>query len=423
MDEILQAWKGDPHGDFRGVPLLLDRSNLGMLTTLWGDPHTGSVKVIASGELVQTAWDQRPSWAIIPFEALNPRWKVLEVDGISPIHKDFDPEKYALSIPISLVGDAPIKPEIPTGNRNPDKLTTLVMTGVTALVRATAFTMERQGVTYPARDIGHWLRDADITHISNEVPFAEDCPYPNPVQEGMRFCSDDRYIELLEHVGTDVVELTGDHFSDWGAPATLHTLELYDQRSWPYYGGGANLEEGRQAAILTHNGNRLAFIGCNAKGGGYAGANSSNPGAVACDFNWMAPEVQRLRGEGYLPIATFQHFEYYTYAAQANQVRDAQKLTEAGAIIVSGSQAHHPQAIEFSNGGFVHHGLGNLFFDQLDVSVGARQGFIDRHVFYDGRHISTELLTIWFEDYARARPMTAEERDALLTVVFQASGW
>ncbi len=31
-------------------------------------------------------------------------------------------------------------------NRNPDKMTTLVMTGVTALVRATAYKMEINGV-------------------------------------------------------------------------------------------------------------------------------------------------------------------------------------------------------------------------------------------------------------------------------------
>jgi len=67
--------------------------------------------------------------------------------------------------------------------------------------------------------------------------------------------------------------------------------------------------------------------------------------------------------------------------------------------------------------------LGNLFFDQFDVSAGTRQGFIDRHIFYDGRHISTELLTIMFVDYARPRPMTPDERSALLEAVFSASGW
>jgi poly-gamma-glutamate synthesis protein (capsule biosynthesis protein) len=311
----------------------------------------------------------------------------------------------------------------PASNRDPNKLTTLAMTGVTALVRATAFTMEQQGIEYPARDIGDWLRSADITHISNEVPFAEGCPFPNPVQESMIFCSDPRYIRLLESVGTDVVELTGDHFQDWGEEAMYYTLDLYRQEGWGTYGGGANLDEGRKALLVEHNGNRLAFIGCNAKGGSFAQAGPDHPGAVRCDLDWMAGEISRLRAEGYLPIATFQHFEYYTYAAQPNQISDARQLAEAGAVIVSGSQAHQPQGMEFLGDSFIHHGLGNLFFDQYSVSLATRQAFIDRHVFYDGRYLGVELLPMMFVDYARPRPMTEDERLDLLQSVFSASGW
>jgi hypothetical protein len=419
-----RAWKGETDAVWGGAPLLMAESTLETISAYWGEPAPESVRVIPRAELLDEAWGRESAWAIIPFEELSPRWKVISIDGISPLHKDYDSSDYELIIPISLVGGHP--PEgfvIPRSNRHADRLTTLAMTGVTALVRATAYTMEVRSVIYPGEDIAAWLQDADIAHISNEVPFAKDCPFPNPVQEGMRFCSADRYLELLEYIGTDIVELTGDHFADWGAEAMLHTLELYEDEGWPVYGGGANLGQGRQAVLIEHNGNRLAFIGCNAKGGSFAQASSSNPGAVACDFNWLQAEIERLRAEDYLPIVTFQHFEYYTYSAQPDQIRDGRKMTSAGAVIVSGSQAHHPQALEFSDDGLIHHGLGNLFFDQFDVSAGTIQGFIDRHIFYDKRHISTELLTIQFVDYAKPRPMTLEERVDLLQSVFQASGW
>jgi poly-gamma-glutamate synthesis protein (capsule biosynthesis protein) len=297
------------------------------------------------------------------------------------------------------------------------------MTGVTALVRATAFTMEQRGVLYPGKDVRDWLLSADITHISNEVPFAKDCPYPDPVQADMRFCSDPRYIALLEDVDADLIELTGDHFQDWGNQAMLLTLDMYHERGWLTYGGGANLQEARQPALFEHNGNRLAFLGCNAKGGGYAQAAPDHPGALACDLAWLEAEVARLRQEGYLPIVTFQHFEYYTYPAQANQVRDARRMAEAGAVVVSGSQAHQPQAFEFHSGALIHHGLGNLFFDQYEISPATRQGFIDQHVFYEGRYLGVELQTILFVDYARPRPMDAGERQELLNQVFSASQW
>ncbi|HJS29869.1 MAG TPA: CapA family protein, partial [Anaerolineales bacterium] len=131
----------------------------------------------------------------------------------------------------------------------------------------------------------------------------------------------------------------------------------------------------------------------------------------------------RLRAEGVVPIETFQHFEYYTYEAQPDQVADAEGMAAAGAAIVSGSQAHHPQAFAFSHDALIHHGLGNLFFDQLTVIPNGDIAFIDRHVIYNGRHISTELLTIRFVDFARARPMEPEERSLLLENAFRASGW
>jgi poly-gamma-glutamate synthesis protein (capsule biosynthesis protein) len=421
--DLHTAWKGESHTEFDRIPLMMDEATLGVLSAYWGHPAEGAVQVRATDKLSKAAWSQRPAWAIIPFETLDPQWKILSIDGISPIHKDFDISDYELSIPISMTGVAPELPKIPASNRDPEKMTVLAMTGVTALVRATAFTMEQRGNTYPAQDIGLILQQADVTHISNEVPFADNCPYPNPVQEDVRFCSRTKYIELLEYVSTDIVELTGDHFADWGAEAMYDTLDLYDQRGWLYYGGGANFKEGRNAVIIEHHGNKLAFIGCNAKGGGFATATDGNPGAVYCDWDWMQNRIGELRAEDFLPIATFQHFEYYTYAAQPNQIRDAGRMTEAGAVIVSGSQAHQPQSFEFSNGSLVHHGLGNLFFDQLDVSEATRQGFIDLHVFYNGRHISTELVTIYFVDYARARLMTPQERADLLTAVFSASGW
>jgi poly-gamma-glutamate synthesis protein (capsule biosynthesis protein) len=430
-NDLLLGWQSGSLGVFGNQPLLMDSNTYDMFSAVWGPAADGSVNVMAKDNLLDYAWAHQPALAIIPFETLDPRWKILPVDGLSPIHKDFDPLNYRLKIPISLNGDpqlvALIKAnfEIPPTNRDPQKMTVVAMTGVTALVRATAYEMEKHGITYPDQDIREELLNADITHISNEVPFAVDCPYPNPTQAEIRFCSRDGYIQLLEDVGTDVVELTGDHFQDWGMEAMFHTLDMYRARGWLYYGGGANLDEGRKALLMENNTNtnRIAFIGCNEKGGSFAQASETSPGAAVCDMDWMAGEISRLKQDGYLVIVTFQHHEYYTYAPQPDQQRDFRQMAEAGAVIVSGSQAHQPQGMEFLNGSFIHYGLGNLFFDQYGLCEACRQGFIDHHVFYGGRYISTELFPIQFVDYARSRPMTLEESNSLFQALFQVSGW
>ncbi len=434
LQELKSSWSGTPAGPFGDLPLLMEASTLQVFSELWGPPAEGAVKVLPADQLLPYAWDNRPAWAILPFEALEPKWKVLQVDGLSPLWKDFDPQKYPLTVDFSLTGDpalvdAYLKASqqasltLPLLNRDPAKLTTVMLTGVTALVRATAETMRRFGITYPARFIAPLLQSADILHVSNEIPFVKDCPQPDTHQTELVFCSRPEYIGLLDEIGTDIVELTGDHFGDWGPDAMRYTLDLYKQRGWPYYGGGYNQEDARQARLIEHNGNKIAFIGCNAKGGGYATARGDNPGAVECDPEWMHSEIARLHQQGYNVITTFQHFEYYSYQPQPKQVTDFRGMAEAGAAIVSGSQAHQPQGLEFYKDAFIHYGLGNLFFDQFFMGLPTSQGFLDRHVFYDNKYISTELIGIYFIDYASPRLMTPEEKETLLKSVFSASTW
>lgn len=433
-EELQAAWAGASTAAMNSAPLLMDDGTLGVLTAYWGPPAPQAAQVLPADQLLDYAWSNRPSWAIVPFETLEPRWKVLTIDGQSPVRKDFVPTAYPLDIPFVFSGAVSVPPgalSLPVSNRDASRLTTVAMTGVTAMVRATAYAMEQEGFTYPAEDIGTLLAQADITHISNEIPFSPDCPYPTQTITSLVFCSDPRYIDLLKAVGTDIVELTGDHFMDYGAQATLYTLQMYKDLGWPYYGGGANAKEARQPVKLENNGNRIAFMGCNV---GCqvkneipcdAIATDSHPGAAQCDFNWIGTEIPILREEGYQVIFTFQHREYYTYTTEPILADDFGLVAAAGATIVSGSQAHQSHGFSFENGSFIHYGLGNLFFDQYHYCVdnACDDAFIDRHVFYDGRYISTELITIRFVDFARPRLMTPEERLHFLEIIFKASGW
>jgi poly-gamma-glutamate synthesis protein (capsule biosynthesis protein) len=436
--ELLANWRGTPTGVFAGLPILMDASTFAAFTAKWGAPAPGSVQIVPTEQLLDKAWSNKPSWAIIPFESLDPRWKVLAVDGQSPIHKDFVPVhdilggsiEYPLSITFGLACSSPCPfqtlPRLTNTNRDPSKLTTLIMTGVTALVRATAYTMDIKGVTYPGLDIYGWLRQADITHISNEVPFYNKCPKPNPSQSRLVFCSDPRYIDLLNFVGTDVVELTGNHFADHGPGAMLYTLALYRQNNMQYYGGGSDLADSQKPLLIENNGNKIAFIGCNSVDiENKATASKDHPGAAPCDYEMMVKEIRQLRSQGYIVITSFQYYETYDPKPFDAQLHDFRLMADAGANIIQGSQAHLPQMMEFYQGGFIHYGLGNLFFDQMGDSpwYPTRREFLDRHVFYDGHYISTELLTALLEDYSRPRPMTPQERAAFLGEYFSISGW
>ena len=426
--DLLSAWSGSPVGTFSGVPLLMEESTLNTFRVLWGEPVTGAVQVLQAEQLPDLAWHNMPAWAIIPFEQIEPTWKVLTVDSQSPLHKSFDPTLYPLSVSYRIICvnpcQVPIEPEFSFQNYEPDKLATVILTGVTAMVRATAKTMDVKGITYPGEAIRDLLREADLLHINNEVPFYAGCPDPDPNQVKLIFCSRPRYMELLTDIGTDVVELSGDHFADYREIAMDETLDLYDEYGLPYYGGGRNVQDGRKPLLLEVNGNKIMFIGCNYKEP-YATATDTVPGSVPCDFEYMTYQIGIYRAQGYLPISTFQYHEFESPEARPQQILDFRTMADAGAVIVSGSQAHVPQVMEFYKDAFIHYGLGNLFFDQIDKRGPqlTQREFIDRHVFYDGRYLGVELITTFLEDYARPRYMTEAERNKFLTEYFAESSW
>jgi len=438
--DVINSWSITPTGPFAGQAILVTADTAAALATIMGNPAPGAIEIVSAEEIVQRAWDTRPAWAIVPFDQLEPRWKVLRVDGSSVLDKDLNTSAYPLVVHAGVTGldrgvaklqellaehvsptMAGSSTDIFLTNRDPAKMTTLLMTGVTALSRATAMRMDREGVTYPAQDIRDWLIGADITHISNEVSFAENCPPPGDYYT-MVFCSSPTYIELLEDVDIDVVELTGNHLLDWGLEAMKLSLTIYETRDIQYYGGGWNLAQAQTPLTLTHGAHTFGFVGCNPAGPRSDWATEDLPGAAPCDYDLIRAQIREMREQSIIPIITLQYWEFYQYEPTPQQQAEFRALAEAGAAIVSGSQAHQPQGFDFEAGAFIHYGLGNLFFDQM-WSLETRQEFLDRHVFYDGQHISTEILTAILEDYARPRPMTPEEREELLSAAFAASGW
>ncbi len=430
LADVQSTWRGQPAGPLVGHPLLASTDTVRVLSALWGQPAADAVRTAGADALLAEA-EQSDGWAILPFDELQPGWKVLRVDGISLLEKGLDAEgaaRYPLEVPLALsVADSAAEPAVlplvaqgPAAltNRSESQMTVLAMTGVSCLARVTGRLMGQKGLTYPAEDIKQWLVSADLTHISHEASFTPDCPLP-PSADTMSFCSHDSYIELLEEVGTDIVELTGNHLADYGRAALAHTLEMFRERGWQWFGGGANLEEARRPLLITSGPNRLAFLGANPVGPAYDWATETEPGSNPVDYARMEAQIRELRAQGYLPIVTLQYLETYDYAPTPQQVVDFRGLADAGAVVVQGSQAHQPQTMELYGDTFIHYGLGNLFFDQM-WSLGTRQEFIDRLVFYDGRLLSVDLRTAMLEEYGRPRPMTPQERRELLQAVFAA---
>jgi hypothetical protein len=433
------AWQGQPVEcdacDFTG-PLRLSESTLNALKTVLGEPAAGAVEVLPSDQITPRLWEAQPAWGIVPFDELNPRLKVLSIDGQTPIHHGLDLNTYPLAVKIGIAGPIEQGQQLqaaigqPLTNRDESKMTLVAMTGVTAMSRDFAASMDVNGVLYPAKEIQDYFDTSDIVHISNEVSFWADCPKQPTPNRGV-FCSDPSYWELLKHIGTDVIELTGNHLNDYGWEPLSYTLGIYEREGVPYFGGGRTITEATRFITLTHNGNVLAFAGCNPVGpsiGWVDGLDDGRPGSAPCasPYPQLQEEIKNAKAEGAVVFSTLQYNEQplgeYSYETAPGQARDFARLIDAGADVVSGSQGHSVQGFGLKGNGFMHYGVGNLFFDQMQ-GRNLRENFIDRYLVYDNKLLGVELLTTIRDETALPRKMTLDERRALLKRLFDLSYW
>jgi len=425
-------WLGEST-QFSAVAVLSE--TLPLLTALLDDPGAQVRGYATQPEVVEATWSDTPTLALLPFEALEPRLLVLALDGQTPIENSnkFDAKRYPLVAPIyAHVHSADpaeqraaktVLASLPPGNRDPSHLTVIAMTGVTAMVRLTAAEMDKRGAGWLAEVVGPELAAADITAISNEVPFVPGCETDTRM-DNLTFCSKPEYMEALTDSGVDIIGLTGNHQNDYGRTDALTSLDIYEKAGLPVYGGGRNKEEAFAPLYLEHNGNRLAFLGANSYGPRFAWATDDAPGSAEFDLNIMSATVRNIKAldRAAVVLVEFQYQESYDTTPLVDQRQNFNAVLRAGADIVTGVQSHVPQGLEFTEGKLILYGLGNLFFDQM-WSQATREGMIVKHTIYNNRHISTQIFTTLLYDYGQPRWTTPAENAAILKRVFGASYW
>ncbi len=432
-DALSALWQGNAYGDGIFNQLIMSKETAITFSELWESNPSNQVIVLNQEEILDKAWQSTSAVAVIPFEELEPKWKVLRVDDVSPLDKPMDANRYPLFLQYHLNGPlilesqhsdlaARITTDIPATNRDEEIMTVVVMSGTTALTRTVAYKVDLKGTDYPTQDIKEWFLSADLRHVSNEVSVYPDCPDPDPKTTSLRFCTEEKYLPILDPLDINVVELTGNHLNDYGREAFAETLQLYRGLGWDYFGGGLNLADAQKPLEITSNGNKIAFIGCNVAGPKSDFATNDAPGSAPCDLENYYATITRLKNEGYTVIATFQHHEVYVFMYDGVLRKEFLGAAAAGADIVQGSQAHFPMGFEFSEDALIHYGLGNFLFDQMDTPVeGTKREFIDRHIIYDGKYINTEILTAILTDWSKPVPMNYELRVQFLKDIFEAS--
>ena len=139
--EVKSAWQGSPSAAWGERAPCWSRRTRCRRGLRCGARRRAMVRTVDASSILTEA-QASDGWALVPFHELTPRWKVLRVDGLSPVEKDPQLEKYPLQAPIYISSAA--RPETIAlltldarafDNRREDAMTIVAMTGVTAISR------------------------------------------------------------------------------------------------------------------------------------------------------------------------------------------------------------------------------------------------------------------------------------------------
>lgn len=295
----------------------------------------------------------------------------------------------------------------------------VALTGVTAISRGVeAAIASHNDPTYPARGVMDLLKTADLTHVNSENPFFDSC---EPKRHGIVLCGKTRSIANLQAIGTDVVDLAGNHQNDYGFDKNLESINHLEEAGFDYFGGGKDEKDAEKILYKTVNGTTFAFLGYayfdSLNGPQYRSlAYGDRPGANFYSEEKMLADVAEAKQKADVVIVDYQFIEKYQYEPLPEQVKVFRKTADAGADVVVGVQSHQPQEIEVYNNSLIFYGLGNFFFDQM-WSHETRQGIIPIITFEDGEVVDVEIKTTLLYNYAQPRFTSGEEREELLSKI------
>lgn len=296
-------------------------------------------------------------------------------------------------------------------------ITRYVHTGVTAITRQTGVLLDRITIEDYLSNIQPYFDSPELTHISNEVSMVDDCSYASM---RLQFATKKSHFEILNRLGVDIVELTGNHNLDFGRQPYLSTFEWYQQNNMRYFGAGKDPHEAALPLVLPmKDGTNVAWIGYNELCP-LGECATKGPGACKYEKTLAAKTIDSLKktiGVSYV-IACVQFGETDSYSPTSSQRRICQELVDIGADVVLGSQAHQAQEIAHYKGKPVFFGLGNFLFDQIHRK-GVRQAFFLECYFYKGRIIQYHPVYTFMSDRRIPTIATPEQKKEIRTAILK----
>lgn len=235
------------------------------------------------------------------------------------------------------------------------------------------------------------LREADIAFGQLEVPYSDKGSAGSSGPRGA-VPHDVSNFPALPYAGFDVISVASNHTLDWGQDAFLDCKERLRKAGIAPIGGGKDIDEAREPAILERNGTRIAFLGyCSVAPSGYYADSSGKVGCapmraithyepfeedqpgtpciiktypVEEDLQDLVADIKKVRPKADIVAISLHwgiHFQRATIADYQPVVAHA--AIDAGADIILGHHAHILKGIEVYKGKVIIYSMGNFASD------------------------------------------------------------
>lgn len=167
--------------------------------------------------------------------------------------------------------------------------------------------------------------------------------WPNP-SKPFFFRAPPRAVEVLTHLGVDLVTLANNHALDYGTVALGDTLQLLADAGIATVGAGATQESARSMRVLEAHSFRLGAIGFTDHPAEYA-ATGNRAGVAYADLrhgvpSWLVDAVADADRESDAVLVSAHWGPNMSRRPPAYVRRAARALRDAGATLVAGHSAH-----------------------------------------------------------------------------------
>lgn len=324
-------------------------------------------RVLAKEEVHKLIQKSATTLAIIPFEEIKHTYKVVVVDGLDPLSKDFNTQRYPLIDKYWISGDKEhqsklskhIQTDIAETNYNNNNIRTVVLTGSSAIGSGVQQSLYNQKKSqYLSPTVQNIVKSSDITQLNNEASISNPCIQ---TQTTSKYCTLESNLDLIKELEIDVVGTNGNHIMDISYDSYVDTLEWYKKNNVTYYAGGENLQDSWSARVVEVRGLKFSFIGFNFLYPFSYYATNKTAGSANVDLTILKNTIEEAKKVSDKVFVDMNWGYEYEKIVTPYQEEYAQKVLEYGADVVFGTQSRIFQRIDlYDSEQVVIFGLGSF---------------------------------------------------------------